>query len=592
MIEADVLRVKDPALLDSNDWPEFALEDVIVYQGSPSSLVSLLDADTHNGVVVCGFLREVDEDQRSLVVSLGEEGALVMLEDVRQFAHGSYEDGSIGLWAAGNAGWYEIRPADEYREIYDGMGQAVRLLHCLEDKYSRSRKRGRKMLPGSVDELWDKYVADNDNCADAAQAAELFYRHRGFLIAVMLKEEAKVRWNKTAFFKHLQGRFPDEFARIQSRHAPTGDSTEAPGVIEDPPRAAVPAEPIDVRPSRSQKNLEATTSHKAKYYHIFKHLEKVRCAGRLSLGQMTIEGFGDALHEDFEIDSAEVGAKILQAYGPGLRGMMKSAKRRSSPFDWTKRQIFKQLSSLEGLNEALGEYLRIPLRPRTSPLRPHPTRGKSRASRDSSTADVDQRTSTHASKGSLRLKDKVSLKAAARRGSGPTGVEEERAASQQPSEESDIPVTGKRKGNDQERSESAKRHVKAEADGASLYDIILPFSWDKRPLDPHDPFIKFIEQPLPSTDGHGPEDAWTCTVDGCLRRVFGASSLDGQKRIRAHYAEHVGPVREKLDLVLEESRRRLPINNLVDRIREMAAMEAERLARGELSPLANGTKPR
>lgn len=47
------------------------------------------------------------------------------------------EEGTI--WASGNAGWFEIRPAVHYQEIYDQMQEGVRLFYDLEDVLSNTK---------------------------------------------------------------------------------------------------------------------------------------------------------------------------------------------------------------------------------------------------------------------------------------------------------------------------------------------------------------------------------------------------------------------------------------------------------------------
>jgi len=51
-------------------------------------------------------------------------------------------DGELVLWALGEAGWFEIRPAPHYKEIYDNMVEAVQLLYFITDIYEESRKIG------------------------------------------------------------------------------------------------------------------------------------------------------------------------------------------------------------------------------------------------------------------------------------------------------------------------------------------------------------------------------------------------------------------------------------------------------------------
>lgn len=62
--------------------------------------------------------------------------------NVTRFSYGEMTDGEFVIWAAGKAGWFEIRPAQHYKSIYDGMVEAVQLLYFVTDVYSGPRKRG------------------------------------------------------------------------------------------------------------------------------------------------------------------------------------------------------------------------------------------------------------------------------------------------------------------------------------------------------------------------------------------------------------------------------------------------------------------
>ena len=65
----------------------------------------------------------------------------IELRNVTRFSYGEMTDGAYVIWAQGNAGWFEIRPAAQYSPIYDEMIQAVELLYFVTDIYSESRKK-------------------------------------------------------------------------------------------------------------------------------------------------------------------------------------------------------------------------------------------------------------------------------------------------------------------------------------------------------------------------------------------------------------------------------------------------------------------
>lgn len=50
-------------------------------------------------------------------------------------------------------------------------------------------------------------------CEDGEDSAEVFYKHRDFLLSRMIKGEEDVDWTKTKLFEHLCEKFPVSFPR-------------------------------------------------------------------------------------------------------------------------------------------------------------------------------------------------------------------------------------------------------------------------------------------------------------------------------------------------------------------------------------------
>jgi hypothetical protein len=64
------------------------------------------------------------------------------IRNVTRFSYGELTDGEFAIWAEGNAGWFEIRPAPHYNSIYEDMIEAVQLLYFVTDIYGEPRKKG------------------------------------------------------------------------------------------------------------------------------------------------------------------------------------------------------------------------------------------------------------------------------------------------------------------------------------------------------------------------------------------------------------------------------------------------------------------
>lgn len=57
------------------------------------------------------------------------------------------------VWASGEAGWFEINPAPQYRAMYDKMCQGITLYYMVMDVYETARdlrKRKKKLSHGAI----------------------------------------------------------------------------------------------------------------------------------------------------------------------------------------------------------------------------------------------------------------------------------------------------------------------------------------------------------------------------------------------------------------------------------------------------------
>lgn len=159
--EGKVLRPKDAAIKgDSDSWPEFGLTKIKITSQDTGDLVSLLTAHKTHPVKVEGFLDEVDDDQIHLgkVACIPKTSAVlnavavrdrknyrrkaIVISGVEAYAHAQYNDGTSGFWAAGKAGWFEVKdPVKVYEETFEDMIEATNMFYFLADKYKNAVTR-------------------------------------------------------------------------------------------------------------------------------------------------------------------------------------------------------------------------------------------------------------------------------------------------------------------------------------------------------------------------------------------------------------------------------------------------------------------
>lgn len=80
---------------------------------------------------------------------------MIEVKDVTTYAFAEFEDGSYGFWAAGKAGWFEIKdPAAAFQPTFDMMIEAASMFYMLADKL----KRARKVQQNLSTRLLDRYM--------------------------------------------------------------------------------------------------------------------------------------------------------------------------------------------------------------------------------------------------------------------------------------------------------------------------------------------------------------------------------------------------------------------------------------------------
>jgi hypothetical protein len=98
--------------------------------------------------VICEFVDDSRLDifwrntDATSVLKKSQKSIDIEIRNVTRFSYGELTDGDFAIWAEGKAGWFEIRPAPQYEDIYADVIQAVQLLYFVTDIYSGPRKKG------------------------------------------------------------------------------------------------------------------------------------------------------------------------------------------------------------------------------------------------------------------------------------------------------------------------------------------------------------------------------------------------------------------------------------------------------------------
>lgn len=80
----------------------------------------------------------------------------IVIENVTHYAYGQHNDGEIGVWVAGSAGWFALSPAKGYRSMFNDAVEAIDLLYFLADWHHQRRRRRKKNWIPSVEYLLEE----------------------------------------------------------------------------------------------------------------------------------------------------------------------------------------------------------------------------------------------------------------------------------------------------------------------------------------------------------------------------------------------------------------------------------------------------
>lgn len=81
----------------------------------------------------------------------------ITISNVKHYAYGQHQDGEVGIWVAGQAGWFLIAPAKGYKAVYKEMVEAIDLLYFLADQYhGKDLKRKKRKRSPNLNRLYQE----------------------------------------------------------------------------------------------------------------------------------------------------------------------------------------------------------------------------------------------------------------------------------------------------------------------------------------------------------------------------------------------------------------------------------------------------
>ncbi|KAI4810395.1 hypothetical protein E4T44_10882, partial [Aureobasidium sp. EXF-8845] len=396
---------------------------------------------------------------------------------VKEFSYGEYGDGSLDIWAAGKAGWFTIRASRAYRDTYSDMTQALKLLYFMADSYKAQKRYGDLPAPQFFVKCSE---ANLEGCKDVVDVAEMFTKHRHFIIASMLMNKEGVQWFRVPLYTWMQVTFPTRIKPPRSKPASQKSATQSPAPSTASARrkkatakqqSATPKSAVSVRPARSSRSTRSQSN-----------------------------ATSDSIPMD--LDDIPAVEQILEIVS-------------TTPLPQT--QIDQNTSSSDDDIPTTGGKGKG-----KSALRPKPSKFARQAS--------------HAAKGSPSATQNKQVAAlAVFVGSDAMSIDSPAAETEESSDK---------------RSEDTTEDSDDDSIRTETRENSLPFHFQ---------------------DAANNGDVWHCPVDGCMHKTYAASELSSQILIKRHSQTHDFDHDERVQLVRRMEAPYLPVNRLMDRVRDMAA---------------------
>ncbi|EEP80195.1 predicted protein [Uncinocarpus reesii 1704] len=575
-----VLAARNPSLTDENDWEEFALTDVRVRVPGKARYANLLTASPESPVSVTGQLELVEQNQESLGISHSPEPAIagllinpalvldenyrskrVIIENVTHYAYGQHEDGEVGIWVAGEPGWFSITPAKGYKPVFNEMIEAVDLLYFIIDKHQPKGRRRKQWNP-KMDYLFDQHTYGA--CEDADDAAEVFDKHHAFLIKQMVQGKEDVDWDTAPVYKYFREKYSELFGILEEKgsnedHISDGNEVD----------------------NEDAESVGTETVEKSQADTIFETILDMKESTRDFKRQLTLKTAAEQLLKRYEMDSLDYAINLIKARAAYLIEMMDNANTLSS-IDWSRRTIYRQLKAAErskGVQDV-----------RTTPLHPRPVedQGDQSSSVEESEDENFSHHRRHARMSILRPKSSVSAKRARKSGKQPPN---ETSDSEQESEDIDISeeTPTRRLGSHRliqqplpsRVSELARSIISISEPSTSSPKKVAPLEMARPSETTAHPIngnhITMPPAALISPEVDLPRDTWVCSVQGCGKTVLKASSKRSKEVILDHSLAHADDTQTKMSLVFAEQRLNVnaSVDFLLNRIREFGTLEGE-----------------
>ncbi|EPS39225.1 hypothetical protein H072_6999 [Dactylellina haptotyla CBS 200.50] len=245
MMELSVFAEQNPNHVHYMEWPTCDLYDAIVWSPKSSHenhLIDLLDVLEKGPFNVKGRIKSIPDELKEFGTATPatcnnssetklKSGPLtnarhitalkpdlvnheIQIAKVRRWSIERCNDEKIIIWALGNAAWYGIHPAPEYREIYTTMLQKAAIYNFIIDRYGHLSSKGAR-IKTPMSQLYEE-MAENPVLGSPENCGKLVITHRRFIMAQLLEETMHTKYKRTPFWTFMSENYADEIEEVQT----------------------------------------------------------------------------------------------------------------------------------------------------------------------------------------------------------------------------------------------------------------------------------------------------------------------------------------------------------------------------------------
>ncbi|KAK0651873.1 hypothetical protein B0T16DRAFT_404879 [Cercophora newfieldiana] len=613
-----------PADLFHGSWPIFVLHDAVIYQKDGQTLGNPLFLDQQGPMVVRGkldFTTDSDDEEPDNLASLLKPNIKTANVEIPASLRYSIGYGDIALWVSGTAGWYEVRPAPEYEEIYLQIYEAIMLyyeaLNIIDEYRKRKKRKPKKAGPEPTpDDVFLRYAIGAGDGVTRDEAEARYRKWAPFLVSHFPKE-SELAWEVTLFAKWVHqiysemGSETTDATPAAAASRPSSSSRLAASVGEDDSQSTRSSERSRSKSARLQRrgsqdvemtDMPSPQTHQLAIRKGKSHVETpvplppqyllaqartpdpspstlpkavastpvdvlldvlddISAARGRDLSKTKAGTVHTQLYMMCRIKPYKAASEVTAFYAKDLLARLPQEWRGTDFYDYllqaSKKPLVLEHTTAVQIPSLCERRNKAPPRAPRGP-RGGPSLPQSHTEDDSDDDATPGRRARKSGKAAvLRL-----VSSSKKRPASALSFDDESSTGRASGRK--LAKTSHTNTDDEDTGEASDSDdmldIAEDNDDKTAFILSPP---------PESVQVVVIAEQIPTMSPTGPNGTWVCEQEGCNHIVRAANEVAGQALVQAHFRHHEAQA-ERVTLAKQESRGLLPINHLLDKIQALA----------------------